>query len=679
MQINDSISVLKGVGPKKVEIFHDIGIKTIEDLALYFPKSYEDRRTVTPISELKAGSDFLIQARLVNKRIGANKFNKKTPLVLNVSDDSGMLEVVFFNGYFLNKLFDIGKEYVFYGRVTENLDRLQIVHPEFTIAGSSDDIREIIPVYSLRQGISQKEMRRMQRDIKGVYSSIKEWIPEDIVKKNKLASLDFAISNMHFPSNAKKVLQSRYRLVFDELFTLETGLMYMKSDDSDVTGISIDVSKGDEFISKLPFELTSGQRESWNEIKDDLQKTKKMNRLLQGDVGSGKTIIAEAAMLSAAASGFQSVIMAPTELLARQHFDTFVKDLSDHEISPVILISSMKASDKRMAMESISSGKAKVIIATHAVLEENIVFKNLGLVITDEQHRFGVNQRRKLSGKGEGVNILVMTATPIPRTIAAILYGDLDISQIRTMPKGRKGIHTYKCSQGERNRVLNFVEKEMKAGRQAYVVAPLIEDSESIDAKSANAIFDELQDRFDYFNIKLVHGAMKSADKDKIMQDFASGKVNLLVSTTVIEVGINVPNASVMVIENAERFGLAQLHQLRGRVGRGSDDAYCFLMCYTDSELANARMDIMTGSMSGFDIAEEDLKLRGPGEIFGTRQHGLPQLKISDLLRHRDVLEAAMNSARELIERDSKLEKPENVMVKQKVKKMFGSDISIDL
>ena len=679
MQINDSISVLKGVGPKKVEILHDIGIKTIEDLALYFPKSYEDRRTVTPISELKAGSDFLIQARLVNKRMGANRFNKKTPLVLNVSDDSGMLEVVFFNGYFLNKLFDIGKEYVFYGRVTENLDRLQIVHPEFTIAGSNDDVREIIPVYSLRQGLSQKEMRRMQRDIKLVYSSIKEWIPEDIVEKNKLASLDFAISNMHFPSNAKKVLQSRYRLIFDELFTLETGLMYMKSDDSDVTGISIDVSKGDEFISKLPFELTSGQRESWNEIKDDLQKPKKMNRLLQGDVGSGKTIIAEAAMLSAAASGFQSVIMAPTELLARQHFDTFVKDLSDHEISPVILISSMKASDKRMAMESISSGKAKVIIATHAVLEENIVFKNLGLVITDEQHRFGVNQRRKLSGKGEGVNILVMTATPIPRTIAAILYGDLDISQIRTMPKGRKGIHTYKCSQGERNRVLNFVEKEMKEGRQAYVVAPLIEDSESIDAKSANAIFDELQDRFDDFNIKLVHGAMKSADKDKIMQDFASGKVNLLVSTTVIEVGINVPNASVMVIENAERFGLAQLHQLRGRVGRGSDDAYCFLMCYTDSELANERMDIMTGSMSGFDIAEEDLKLRGPGEIFGTRQHGLPQLKISDLLRHRDVLEAAMNSARELIERDSKLEKPESVMVKQKVKKMFGSDISIDL
>ena len=679
MQINDSISVLKGVGPKKVEIFRDMGIVTIEDLALYFPKSYEDRRTVTPISELKAGSDFLIQARLVNKRMGANRFNKKTPLVLNVSDDSGMLEVVFFNGYFLNKLFDIGKEYVFYGRITENLDRFQIVHPEFTLAGSSDDIREIIPVYSLRQGISQKEMRRMQRDIKGVYSSIKEWIPEDIVKKNKLASLDFAISNMHFPSNAKKVLQSRYRLIFDELFTLETGLMYMKSDDSDVTGISIDVSKGDEFISKLPFELTSGQRESWNEIKDDLQKPKKMNRLLQGDVGSGKTIIAEAAMLSAAASGFQSVIMAPTELLARQHFDTFVKDLSDHEISPVILISSMKASDKRMAMESISSGKAKVIIATHAVLEENIVFKNLGLVITDEQHRFGVNQRRKLSGKGEGVNILVMTATPIPRTIAAILYGDLDISQIRTMPKGRKGIHTYKCSQGERNRVFNFVEKEMKAGRQAYVVAPLIEDSESIDAKSANAIFDELQDRFDDFNIKLVHGAMKSADKDKIMQDFASAKVDLLVSTTVIEVGINVPNASVMVIENAERFGLAQLHQLRGRVGRGSDDAYCFLMCYTDSELANARMDIMTGSMSGFDIAEEDLKLRGPGEIFGTRQHGLPQLKISDLLRHRDVLEAAMNSARELIERDSKLEKPESVMVKQKLKKMFGSDISIDL
>lgn len=679
MEINDSISVLKGIGRKKADIFHEMGIETIEDLALYFPKSYEDRRSVTPISELRAGSKVLIQARIVNKRMGANRFKEKTPLMLNVSDDSGMLEVVFFNGYFLNKLFDIGKEYVFYGSVSENLNRFQIVHPEFALAGSSDDVRGIIPIYSLRQGISQKEMRRMQMDIKDIYSSIKEWIPEDIIRKNRLASLDFAISNMHFPSNAKKVLQSRYRLVFDELFTLETGLMYMKGAYGEVRGISIDISEGDKFISKLPFELTSGQVESWNEIKDDLKKHKKMNRLLQGDVGSGKTIIAEAAMLSAASSGYQSVIMAPTELLARQHFDTFTRDLSSHEIVPVILTSSMTASEKRMATKSISSGDAKVIIATHAVLEENIVFKNLGLVITDEQHRFGVNQRRKLSGKGEGVNILVMTATPIPRTIAAILYGDLDISQIRTMPKERKGIHTYKCSRGERERVLNFVEKEIKAGRQVYVVAPLIEDSDSIDAKSANAIFDELQDRFHDYRIELVHGSMKSDYKDKIMQDFASGEIDLLVSTTVIEVGINVPNASVMVIENAERFGLAQLHQLRGRVGRGSDDAYCFLMCYIDSELANARMNIMTSSMSGFDIAEEDLKLRGPGEIFGTRQHGLPQLKISDLLRHRDVLDAAILSARELIERDAKLENPESIMVKQKVKKMFGSDISIDL
>lgn len=679
MEINDSISVLKGIGRKKADIFHEMGIETIEDLALYFPKSYEDKRSVTPISELRAGSKVLIQARIVNKRMGANRFKKKTPLMLNVSDDSGMLEVVFFNGYFLNKLFDIGKEYVFYGSVSENLNRFQIVHPEFALAGSSDDVRGIIPIYSLRQGISQKEMRRMQMDIKDIYSGIKEWIPEDIIRKNRLASLDFAISNMHFPSNAKKVLQSRYRLVFDELFTLETGLMYMKGAYGEVRGISIDISEGDKFISKLPFELTSGQVESWNEIKDDLKKHKKMNRLLQGDVGSGKTIIAEAAMLSAAASGYQSVIMAPTELLARQHFDTFTRDLSSHEIVPVILTSSMTASEKRMATKSISSGDAKVIIATHAVLEENIVFKNLGLVITDEQHRFGVNQRRKLSGKGEGVNILVMTATPIPRTIAAILYGDLDISQIRTMPKGRKGIHTYKCSHGERERVLNFVEKEIKAGRQVYVVAPLIEDSDSIDAKSANAIFDELQDRFHDYRIELVHGSMKSDYKDKIMQDFASGEIDLLVSTTVIEVGINVPNASVMVIENAERFGLAQLHQLRGRVGRGSDDAYCFLMCYIDSELANARMNIMTSSMSGFDIAEEDLKLRGPGEIFGTRQHGLPQLKISDLLRHRDVLDAAILSARELVERDAKLENPESIMVKQKVKKMFGSDISIDL
>lgn len=679
MKLNDNIKTLNGIGPKKAAIFSEMGIETLEDLAYYFPGTYEDRRTVTKICDLTAGDDCLIEAKIVSKRVSGNRYSKKAPLVLNINDGSGIAEVIFFNGKFLDKLFDIGKIYVFYGRVSENFDRKQLSHPQFALAGSDDDIRDVIPVYSLKQGISQKEMRRLQKEIRNIYSEIKEWLPEDVVSKNRLASPGFAISNMHFPSDGKKVLQSKYRMIFEELIVLETGLLYIRNGFASEEGIRIDSAMGETFISRLEFELTEGQIEAWNEIKSDLKNNKKMNRLLQGDVGSGKTVIAEASMISAAFSGYQSVIMAPTELLARQHFETFHKDFNKYGIEPRLLISSMSAADKRNTVADISSGEAKVIIATHSVLEENVIFQNLALVITDEQHRFGVNQRKLLSNKGKGVNVLVMTATPIPRTIAVILYGDLDISQIKTLPKGRKRIHTYKCKDKDRSKVLEFLRKEVASGRQAYVVAPLIEESDNLDAKSAKEIYEELSLRFDDFHVSLVHGGMKSAEKDEIMRKFADGEIDILVSTVVIEVGINVPNASVMLIESAERFGLAQLHQLRGRVGRGKDEAYCFLMLYNNSEVSNARAEILTRSMSGFEIAEEDLKLRGPGEIFGTKQHGLPELKLSDLLRHKDVLEAALKSAKQIVKDDSALVKPQNALLKNRIKKMFGESISIEL
>ena len=469
-------------------------------------------------------------------------------------------------------------------------------------------------------------------------------------------------------------------MVFSELLTLETGLMYMRkgeSEDKDAADFSCE--KGDEFARGLSFELTDGQKSAWEAIKKDLESNKKMNRLLQGDVGSGKTVIAEMAMISAASEGYQSVIMAPTELLAKQHLESFTKDYEKYGIVPEILISNMERREKQRGIEGLESGDIKILIATHAVLQENVVFKNLGLVITDEQHRFGVNQRKKLSSKGEAVNVLVMTATPIPRTLAVILYGDLDVSQIRTMPKGRVPVKTSMVNPEDREKVYAKVREELDKGRQAYVVAPLIEDSERVDASSAESLYEELVKEFAGHTVALVHGSMKQEEKDEKMEAFAKGEVSILVSTVVIEVGINVPNASVMVIENAERFGLAQLHQLRGRVGRGSDESFCFLITNAENEVAVKRAEIMCQTTDGFEIAEEDLRLRGPGEIFGMRQHGLPQMIFADLSRHGDVLEKALESAKKLIEEDPKLVSPDNSALKRRVKAMFGEEIELSL
>lgn len=680
MELTDRISSLKGIGPKKAESFSAAGIETIDDFLHFFPRKYEDRRTVTPAAKLSPGKEFLFSGTVISRRYAGSPYKKNTPLTLLVSDGTGTVEVVFFNGRYIAKLFNINQEYTFFGKVTENFGRLQMVHPEFHKKGDADDIRGIVPVYPQIPGISQKEIRKLQKQISVLYPCLSEWIPGYIVAENRLASPDFAIKNMHFPEDSAKMLQGKFRLIFEELLTLETGLLYIKNESREgCAGPVIDDRCAQTFIDGLPFELTEGQKSVWEDMKRDLASEKAMNRLIQGDVGSGKTAVAEAAMFAAAKCGFQSVMMAPTELLAKQHFESLSKDYGPYGISVGLLCSSMKAAEKRETLKRLSEGEIEILVGTHAVIQPDVIFKNLGMVITDEQHRFGVNQRSLLSKKGENPNVLVMTATPIPRTLAVILYGDLDISQIRTMPKGRKAVKTKVFHGEERGRVYSFVKKELAAGRQAYVVAPLIEESEKVDAKSAEEVYKELCNKLKGFSVALVHGAMKQDEKDFVMGEFARGAVDVLVSTVVIEVGINVPNASVMVIENSERFGLAQLHQLRGRVGRGQAQSYCFLISGKESEIASERNRIMEETSDGFEIAEADLSLRGPGEIFGTRQHGLPEMHISDLVRHADVLEKAKNAARKIIAEDPALSAHSQKQLKQRVQKMFGEDIKLEL
>ncbi|MBQ6662345.1 MAG: ATP-dependent DNA helicase RecG [Firmicutes bacterium] len=680
MKISDPVSTVSGVGPKKEQVLKEAGIETLGDLLAYFPRSYEDRRNVRPIADLKPGETALIEATVLSRRYSGNPYKKNTPLSLLITDGSANAEVVYFNGHYLAKLFAVNETYVFYGRMTENFARRQFVHPEFTRAGSKDDVREILPVYPDLPGLSQKEMRRLQHEIAALADEMPEWLPADLVHEQRLCSPAYAVRNLHFPVDGRKVLEAKYRLVFEELFTLETGLMLVRgSSRSTRRAVSFPCAAGDRFAASLPFSLTAGQQEAWQAIKADLESPKRMNRLLQGDVGSGKTVLAQMAMLAAADAGYQSVIMAPTELLARQHYESFQRDLSGKGLTIELLISSIPKKEKDRILRSVEDGSCTMLIATHAVLEENVVFANLGLVITDEQHRFGVSQRRRLSAKAEDANILVMTATPIPRTLAVILFGDLDVSQIRTMPAGRQPVKTTLVRREERGKMYRFVASQLREGRQAYVVAPLISESEKIEALSAEELYEELVRKLKDFRVALVHGAMKAEEKSQVMEDFAAGRIQVLVSTVVIEVGINVANASVMVIENAERFGLAQLHQLRGRVGRGTAESYCFLVTDSSSEIAVKRAEIMCQTTSGFEIAEEDLKLRGPGEVFGTRQHGLPELSLADLARHQDVLERAAQAAKKTVQEDPDLQAPTHQEVRKRVERMFRGNISLDL
>lgn len=681
MRLQDKVSEIKGVGTKKAKLLKNLRVETVDDLLHLVPRRYEDRREIISIMEASEEKDVLVCGKVISKKLGTNPYNKKSPLRITVQDNSANLEVVFFNGRYLSGCFEIGREYTFYGRISIRAGRRQMAHPEFHKAGEEADVRGLFPVYPLTEGLTQQAVRKMQKEAVSAASEAEEWLPEETVRRYKLCSPAYAIEKIHFPENGRQILEAKYRMVFEELLTLQTGLLYIKRGISEAgRGVAL---RGDisvkAFTDNLPFSLTSGQKKVWRDIERDLISDKAMNRLVQGDVGSGKTVVAELAMYKTVKSGFQAAMMAPTELLAKQHYASLKRDFSPFGINADLLCSSMKAKEKNEVLQRLASGKTDVIVGTHAIIQPGVVFKSLGTVITDEQHRFGVNQRTLLAEKGENPNVLVMTATPIPRTLAVILYGDLDISVIDTMPAGRRPVRTFIRDSGARDKIYDFVEGQVREGRQCYVVAPLIEESEAIDLKSAEELYEEISSKHPSLRVSIVHGAMKQEEKDSVMERFAAGETDVLVSTVVIEVGIDVANAAVMVIENCERFGLAQLHQLRGRVGRGKHQSYCILVCGHESKVANKRNEIMASTENGFVIAEEDLKLRGPGEIFGTKQHGLPELNVSDLVRHVDILEDVKDAASEILRRDPLLKDAQNKALRQKVKRMFGENIQLKL
>ncbi len=679
MNLKESVTAVKGIGPKKAAALKKLNIYTCEDMIFFLPRSYEDRRGRVSIGSAHEGENAVITGAVRYVIKDRYSSGRKKRLKLLVSDSTGTMEVVFFNAGYLQNRFIVGKTYTFFGKVSRNFGKVQMLHPEISEADDAED--GILPVYPLTKGITQREMRTWQRSLRSACSEAEDILTDGALQRNRLCSLEYALANVHFPQEKQKLLEARYRLIFDELLILQTGMMLASrtlsgGDNGIAFSGEADIST---YTESLPYSLTRAQQRCIREIEADLESGRAMNRLVQGDVGCGKTAVAEAAMYKAVKSGYQAALMAPTEILAKQHFEGISKSFEAHGISTAFLSGSLKASEKKEALEKIASGQAQAVIGTHAVIQPDVQFCRLGLVITDEQHRFGVRQRAALKEKGENPNVLVMTATPIPRTLSVVLYGDMDISVIDELPPGRQQTLTRCIGTERRSACYDYVEKQLRQGRQAYVVTPLIEESDAFDVKSAEQVAAELGERFAQFSVALLHGAMAQEQKDRIMSAFAGGEIDVLVATVVIEVGINVPNAAVMVIENAERFGLAQLHQLRGRVGRGRYRSYCFLILGGGSEIAEKRGKIMETSNDGFYIAEEDLRLRGPGEIFGTRQHGLPDMCIADLSKHLKILEQAKAEAKIILEKDPALEAAENRPLRHRITKLFGADMTLNL
>ena len=682
VDLNKSVQYIKGVGPNNMLLLQKLGINTLEDLITFYPRTYEDRGKPKKIYDLVDGEEALIDVICASKMNVIRFAKNKVMLKMLVRDDTGECVLTWFNQTYLKDKFKIGERYQFYGKINIKYGRVEMAKPVFDKDGLSKNTGKIIPIYPLTYKLSQNKVRSIiENGLKEVVGKLEETIPEYILKSYELEDINTAIKQIHFPNDFKEYNKARRRFVFEELLTVQLALSSLKSRyDKQINGIEFEKdAKMSDVIDSLPFKLTKAQLKVLEEIDKDMESNKPMNRLLQGDVGSGKTIVSIIAAYKAAKSGYQSAIMAPTAILAEQHLQEFTKVLEPFGVRCELLQGGMRAKKRQEILQDLKDGKIDILIGTHALIVEDVEFKNLGLVVTDEQHRFGVRQRANIVAKGNNPDVLVMTATPIPRTLAIILYGDLDISIIDELPPNRKKIETYPVKKNMEHRVEEFIRKNVQEGRQAYVVCPLVEESEEYEnCKSVMELAEEYKTKiFPELKVEYLHGKMKQKEKDDIMKRFKDGEIQILISTTVIEVGVNVPNANTMVVYNAEHFGLAQLHQLRGRVGRGEYQSYCILIYDSNSKTTKERMKTMKETDNGFIVAEKDLEIRGSGEFFGTRQHGLPEFKIANLFEDVSILKEVQALAAKIEEIDPRLENDYNRQLHKLVEEKFEDRISI--
>ena len=686
--LNTPLTEFPGVGEVRAKKLEKLGLVRCADLISYFPRDYEDRRQVYSIRSAPLGQKVCISA-MAAEHPRLSRIRKGLDLVkLKVVDQAGALHITFFNQGYVERALRAGEEYIFYGVVEEQGSRRTMVNPIFERVGKQNFTGCIVPVYPLTAGITNHLLCTLtQQAVAACAQDMPETLPRGVRLDHELAQAEFSYRNIHFPESFQALELARRRLTFEELFYLSAGLAMLKGRRGDVLGCAIPSRPMEEFLARLPFPLTGAQRRVMEEISRDMASGRPMNRLVQGDVGSGKTVVAAYAAWLAAGAGYQSALMAPTEVLAEQHFRSLSALLEPAGVRVGLLTGSITPAGKKKVRQALAAGEIDLIIGTHALLSQGVEFTRLGLMVADEQHRFGVAQRAALAAKGDSPHVLVMSATPIPRTLALIIYGDLDVSVIDELPPGRTPVETYVVREDKRARMYNFVRRLVGEGRQVYIICPAVEenaegtmqnvewegDGPALDLKAVTTYAKKLQTEvFPDLRVDFLHGKMKPREKEAVMAAFAAGETQVLVSTTVIEVGVDVPNAALISVANAERFGLSQLHQLRGRVGRGKHQSYCVLITNTRSVEAMQRLRTLASTADGFKISEEDLKLRGPGDFFGSRQHGLPQMKLADLAGDMRLLSEAQDSARRLLMADPTLSQPENRPVLERVRTLFA-------
>ncbi|MBO5421382.1 MAG: ATP-dependent DNA helicase RecG [Clostridia bacterium] len=671
MDKNTNIQYLKGVGEKRAKILNKLGIFTVGDLLRFYPRDYMDWSKITSITAAPFDSSCCIRAVVNHKPRGAKIRKGMTIYKTVATDGESLMNITIFNNKYAAESLEAGQEYLFYGKVGGNFHRREMNSPLIATVENGARIR---PIYHQSAGINSKAIEKL---VTQAYEARKDYftdcIPQSLRDKLCLMEINKAIYELHFPTNEDSVSEARRRLIFEELFIFQLGLMKLKGNRKESTPVSITQDYTEEFTKLLPFTLTGAQARAIKESISQMTSNFTMNRLVQGDVGSGKTAVAAALIYSVARNGYQTAFMAPTEILAQQHYKTCMKFFENTDIKVALLTGSVTAAKKRDIKAHLKNGEINLIVGTHALIQNDVEFNKLGLVITDEQHRFGVKHRGALSSKGNRPHTLVMSATPIPRTLALMLYGDLDVSVLDELPPGRQPIETYYIDTAKRPRAFNYVKKHLDEGRQGYIVCPLVEEGETDLAAAQEYAENISKGFFSGYSVGLLHGKMKPKDKEDVMARFVSGEIRLLVATTVIEVGVDVPNSVIMVIENAERFGLSQLHQLRGRIGRGQYKSTCILITDAQNEAAQRRMKVMTSTTDGFKIADEDLKMRGPGDFFGSRQHGLPEMKIA-MLTDTAILNEANRFAREIILDDPDFLKEENRNLKDAITELFSGE-----